>query len=187
MGGSFSVKYFRFGLLLVATLSSQHWTAWAQSTELAKMHAQDDAAWAAHSGLGADKIRKLRVDAGVSDDSLDFIDNVDARTLALYQLVLFATYAGTARCVNLWLFSPVGDDYKALWKPEDGGEELNFCADPKCKTPVVKARPNRDVEIDIPSMHKGRCVSGSYALLKWSGSTYSYKGILEHGETRKDH
>jgi hypothetical protein len=181
------MKYFRSRIFLVAILSSQHWIAWAQSTEVAKMHAQDDASWATRSGLSSDRIRKLRARAGVSDDSLDFIDNVDAKTLAADQLVLFATYAGTARCVNFWIFSSLGDDYKALWKPEDGGEELNFCADPKCQTPIVKARPNRDIEIDIPTTHRGKCVSGSYAFLKWSGSIYSYQGILDRGETRKDH
>jgi hypothetical protein len=181
------MKYFSSYALVIAFLFLPSSIATAQSTELARMHAQDDATWATRSGLNADEIRKLRTLAGASDDSSDFIDSVDAKTLTPYQLVLFATASGTARCVNFWLFSKTDGDYGVFWKPEDGGEDLNFCADPKCQTPVVHAKPNRDIEVDIPSTHKGKCVSGSYAFLKWTGSTYSYKGILDRGDTRKSH
>jgi YD repeat-containing protein len=180
-------KYFGSCILAVALFLPQHSIGWGQSTELAKMHAEDDATWASRAGLSKDETRKLRTLAGAGDESSDFIDNVDAKTLAPYQLVLFATYSGSARCVIFWLFSKVGDSYKEFWRSEQGGDELNFCADPKCNTPIVKATPNRDIEVDIPSMHKGKCVLGSYGFLKWTGTAYAYKGILNRGGRRSDH
>ncbi len=152
-----------------------------QAGDWAKLHARDDATWAARSGLSETEIRKLRATVGADDDSSDFIDNIDARTLAQYGLVLFATYSGSARCVSFWLLSKAGDGYKEFWKSQDHGEELNFCADPKCDTPLVKAMSDRDIEVEIPARHKGKCVSGSYGFLKWTGTSYSYKGILTGG------
>jgi hypothetical protein len=156
------------------------WTciSFAQTNQWAQIHAQDDAAWAKRSGLTQDQIRELRSLAGLTDKSSDLIDNVDAKTLAPYGLVLFATYGGSARCVNFWLLSKEGGGLKEFWKSENGGDALNFCADPKCGTPLVMAKPNRDLEVEIPSRHSGRCASDSFALLKWTGIDYSYKGVI---------
>jgi hypothetical protein len=170
---------------LFLILVAQTYTAGAQGTDWTKLHAQDDASWAARSALSKREIRKLRVVVGINDNSSDFIDNIDAKTLSSYGLVLFASYSGSARCVNFWLLSKAGDNYKEFWKSEDGGEELNFCADPKCDTPLVKAKPNRDMEVEIPSWRRGKCVSDSYALLKWTRKTYSYEGILTRTKIRK--
>jgi hypothetical protein len=160
------------------------WAAVGQGSDWARLHAQDDAAWAERSGLSEAEIRKLRVVAGTDDESPDFIDNVDAKTLSPYGLTLFATYSGSARCVNFWLLTKTGDSYGKFWKSEEDSEELNFCADPKCDTPFVKASPSRDIEVEIPSRRAGKCVSGSYGLLKWTGETYSYKGILARSASK---
>jgi hypothetical protein len=163
-------------LIAVALLSGC--LSYGQATNWTQVHAQDDARWAKRSGLPVEQVRQLRSAAGIGDDSSGLIDNIDARTLAPYSLVLFAAFEGSARCVDFWLLSKTKGGFEKFWSSEEGGDELNFCADPKCQTPIAEAEPNRDLKIVIPAYDHGRCVSDSFALLKWTGREYSYKGII---------
>jgi len=155
----------------------------AQGTDWPHLHAEDDSKWAKRSGLSVGEIRKLRELAELPDRSSGLIDNVDATTLAPYHIVLFASYEGSARCVTVWLFSKTDGAFSKLWSSPDAGDDLSFCADPACPTPFAKAKPNRDVEIEIPSRHSARCNVDSVALFKWTGTTYSYKGIVKKEPT----
>jgi hypothetical protein len=152
-----------------------------QGTGWPRFHAEDDSRWAKRSGLSVADIRSLRELVGLSDRSSGLIDNVDATTLAPYHIVLFATYEGSARCVIVWLFSETEGGFRQLWSSPDAGDDLSFCADPDCRTPLATAKPNRDVEIEIPSKRGSRCIADSVALFKWTGTTYSYKGIVKRG------
>lgn len=170
--------------VFTALVSAQHQSL-GQATDWAQIHAEDDAAWAKRSELTVAEVRDLRKMAGVADRSSELIDDIDAKTLVPYNLILFATYAGSARCVSFWLFSKTGEGFQEFWKSGDIGDKLNICADPQCKLPVVEAKPNRDLEVQIPSHRKNGCVSDSFALLKWTGTSYSYRGILSRNRLRK--
>lgn len=167
---------FSWGLLIVVLI---HGSCRGQGSDLPRFHAEDDSEWAKRSGLSIAEIQSLRGLVGLSDDSTGFIDNADATTLAPYHIVLFATYEGSARCVIVWLFSESEGGFKKLWSSADAGDDLSFCADPDCRTPLATAKPNRDVEIEIPSKHGRRCIVDAVALFKWTGTTYSYKGIVK--------
>ncbi len=150
----------------------------AQGTDWPKIHAQDDAVWARRSNLTLQEVRQLRRLAEVPDTSSDLIDNIDTSVLAQQGRVVFATYGGSAKCVNFWVFSRSNNDFKQIWSSEQAGDEANFCADPRCSVPIVKARGNLDIEVEIPSYRGGHCAVRFVGLFPWSGTGYTYKGLV---------
>jgi len=149
----------------------------AQQTNWTEVHAKNDAEAARQSGLTIAKVRELRQLAGVSDESSDMIDNIDSSILAQQGMLVFATYGGSARCVNFWVFSRSDGTFKPIWSIAEAGDKANFCADPRCSVPVVKARNNRDVVVEIPSYRAGHCAVRSVGLFQWNGTGYTYEGV----------
>ena len=150
----------------------------AQGTDWPKIHAQDDASWAQRSNLPLQEVRRFRQLAEVPDTSSDMIDNIDTSALAQHGRVVFATYGGSAKCVNFWVFSRSDNDFKQIWSNGQAGDQANFCADPRCSLPIAKMRSNLDIEVEIPSYRGGFCAVRSVGLFVWSGSDYAYKGIV---------
>ncbi len=156
-----------------------------QGTDWPKIHAQDDASWAQRSNLASQEVRRLRQLAEVPDTSSDMIDNIDTSALAQHGRVLFATYGGSAKCVNFWVFSRSNNDFKQIWSNGQAGDQANFCADPRCSVPIARVRDNLNIEVEIPSYRGGSCAVRSVGLFVWNGSEYTYKGIVAKSEAGK--
>lgn len=160
--------------------------SWAQGTDWHTIHLQDDSKWAAKSGLSVEEVAKIRSAGNVSDNSRALIDSLDARTLAAYGQVVFASYEWSARCVDFWVFAKNDNGYSKVWSSDDKGENFNFCADDKCSPPTISASANRDLKISIPAYKAGRCASSSFGFLKWTGNSYFYEGIKAASTSSKE-
>lgn len=156
----------------VAHVCAQGGTDWRQ------IHAQDDASWARQSSLSLEEVRQLRRLADVPDTSSDMIGNIDTSALAQHGRVVFATYGGSAKCVNFWVFSRSNNDFKQIWSSGQAGDQANFCADPRCSVPIVRLKENLDIEVEIPSYRRGSCAVRSVGSFVWNGSEYAYKGVV---------
>jgi hypothetical protein len=173
------------GALLVVGMLGYRAYLNAQATDWPEIHAQDDALWARRSNLALQEVRRLRQLAEVPDTSSELIDNIDTSALAQHGRVVFASYGGSAKCVNFWVFSRSDKDFKEIWSSGQAGDQANFCADPRCSVPIVRLRGNLDIEVEIPSYRGGQCAVRSVGLFTWSGSEYTYKGVVGKGAAGK--
>lgn len=141
-------------------------------------HRREDREWARKNGLSLSEARRLRLMAGVPDDSADYVDTVDASSLRRRGQVLVVSAGGNGHCLCLHVFSRRGGRLKRVWSAEGAPDGAGFCrASPTNPSAYVNAR--KDIVVKIPVFdYKRRVNIGSdLYTFKWNGRTYRYGGV----------
>ena len=133
----------------------------------------DDRTWAIKSGLTPQEIRKLRRLVGVENEADGYIDNLDSKTFKTRNHILVVTAGGNGHCLDLYVFTRIGTDFRKAWAAEEKG----YCRESP-KNPEGYATRDGKIVVKIPVYDSTRQVeraTGFYTYA-WNGRTYKYVG-----------
>jgi len=170
--GRQSIRLF-FSLALAVAVSSGYGQDWVG------VHREEEAKWAAHTGLTRSAVHKLwRLASHFADEGDDDsrIENLDTRALASRQQILLVTSAGENSCLTLTVFL-ASTPFEKIWSGQQTPEGHEWCG-PGAKATVANGR----IEVSLPE-EGGPGSSGPLSITiyawDWNGSTYHYVGARQ--------
>lgn len=145
----------------------------AAAQDFAARHRQEDAAWAQKSGLSPATVRKLRLIAGVTDDTAERIVNLDASSFRARRHILLVSAGGNGHCLDLHVIARRRNSYRVVWSASEMPTGAGFCRESP-ENPEAYAADGSRVEIKIPVYDYERNAPEATRLLtyRWNGKTY---------------
>ncbi len=168
--GRQSIRLFScFALAIAVTVGSR-------GQDLAKVHREAEAKWAAETGLPLSAVHelwRLASHYADSDDDDSQIESLDTQALASRRHILLVTSAGENSCLTLTVFLAT-TPYHKIWSEQQTPEGHDWCG------PAAKVTVNHG-EIDISMPEEGDPESSGPQTVTvdawgWNGTTYQYAG-----------
>lgn len=162
--------YFLFALLPSFISFPQY-----QEQDYIARHLKEDREWASKSGLSAASIRKLRLLAGVSDESDTLIDSVDAKGLRSRNQLLLVTTSGNGHCLDLYVFEQRRKDHRLIWSATGMPGGAGFCRESSYNPEAYVRSGKIVVKIPVFDYQKGAQKSTDFHTYDWTGKSYRYE------------
>jgi len=160
---------------LVLALIASTITLAQDSRSWSEIHKQDEAKWAAQTGLSPFTVHQLwrlasRFADTTDDDSR--IQRLDVASLGRNHVVL-VTYAGSEYCLTFTVFAQTRG-YQKIWSEDTTPEGDGFCGtDPQVW--ITEGKIVVSMESNPPQTDNGRVEITNYSY-EWNGKTYHFAG-----------
>lgn len=165
---------FLFTLLSTSNLGA---SAQYQDQDYVARHLKEDREWARKSSLPAAAVRKLRLLAGVPDDSDTLIDSLDAKTLRSRNQILFVTTSGNGHCLDLYVFERRRDGYRLIWSATEMPGGAGYCRESPYNPEAYARSGKLVVKIPVFDYRRGVPKVTDFYTYVWNGKSYRYAGM----------
>ncbi len=162
---------FYFSLALLPSFIS---FAQVQQQDYVARHLKEDREWARKSCLSTASIRKLRLLAGVPDESDTLIDSVDTKRLRSRNQILVVTTSGNGHCLDLYVFERRRKDHRLIWSATGMPSGAGFCRESSYNPEAYVRRGKIVVKIPVFDYQSGVRKSTDFYSYAWSGNSYRY-------------